>query len=67
VSSFYGAFPTILFDDLEALAFAVGTIAYIGSFRLWIEERLYEDICFACSMHRYRETSRVDNSLAGFS
>lgn len=67
VAAFYGTFPTILFDDLEALAFAVRALAYIESSRLRIEKKLYEGIGFACSMDGCGETSRVSNSLACFS
>jgi len=62
MSAFYGAFPTILFDDLEALALALRTTACIGSLRLRIEKNLYEGVGFTCSMDG--ETSRVRNSLA---
>ena len=66
VLAFYGAFPTILFDELEALAIAIRALAYVGALRLRIEKKLYEGIGFACSMDSCGETSRVGNSLACF-
>jgi hypothetical protein len=66
VSAFYSPFPTILFDELEALAFAVNTLANIEALRLRIEKSLYKSIGFACSMNGCGETSRISNSLACF-
>ena len=66
VPALYGAFPTILFDNVEALPFAVRAVAYVGALRLRIEKKLYEGIGFACSMDGCGKTSRVGNSLACF-
>jgi len=66
VSAFYGAFLTVLFDDLETLALTVRTLACIGSLRRRIEKSLYEDVGFACSMDGCGEASRVGDSLACF-